>query len=98
MSKRPWWLLPHGRIHPLWWIALGAVMLWVDFLSGPAAQVPVIYVLPVSFAAWYSGKWPALTLAIAVPLLRLVFLAAAPGPFDHSTSMALTTLLRGAVI
>ena len=98
MNKRPWWLLPQGRIHPAWWMALGAVMLWIDYLSGPARQFPVVYVVPVALAAWYSGKWPALTLALAVPLLRLGFLAAPSGPIENPTSLALATLLRGTVI
>jgi hypothetical protein len=98
MSRRPWWLLPPGRIHPLWWIALGSAMLGVDYASGPAAQFPVAYVLPVSLAAWYSGKGPALVLAIGIPLLRLTLLAGPTGPAALSGSFVLATLFRGAVI
>jgi len=98
MTKRPWWLLPPGRLHPLWWIAFGSVLLWIDYLSGPHASFPVVYVLPVSLAAWYSGKWPALVLAIAVPLLRLTFLAGPVGAIELSRSFVFTTLFRGAVI
>jgi hypothetical protein len=97
MHKRPWWLLPPGRIHPLWWLALGAVMLVVDHLAGPAAQYPVVYAVPVVLAAWYSGRWPALTLAIAVPLLRLIFFVAPmAGPIN--LLLVLLTIFRGVVI
>ena len=34
MRIRPWWLLPPGRIHPGWWVALGA-LLWLDHVAGP---------------------------------------------------------------
>ena len=52
----------------MWWIALGAAMLWIDHLTSTTEQFPVIYVLPVILAAWYSGTWPAVCLAIAVPV------------------------------
>jgi hypothetical protein len=95
MSERPWWLLPPGRIHPVWWMALGAAMLWVDHVAGPPAQFPVLYALPVSLAAWYSGKWPALALAIAVPLFRIAVLLPSTG---DPASFALATTFRGLVI
>ena len=94
-AGRPWWLLTPARVHPLWFLALGAVMLGVDYASSPSNQFPVLYVLPVSLAAWYSGKWPALILAVAVPLFRLVFLN---GTADGSGSFVLATLFRGAII
>jgi len=28
--NRPWWLLAAGRIHTMWWIALGSAMLRID--------------------------------------------------------------------
>jgi hypothetical protein len=97
MNKRPWWLLPPGRINPLWWIAFGAGMLAIDHLAGPAAQYPVVYTVPVVLAGWYSGRWPALALAISVPLARLAFLAApATGPVNLTLSGL--TLFRGVVI
>ena len=98
MSKRPWWLLPPGRVDPLWWMALGAAMLAIDHLSGPAAQFPLVYAIPVSLAAWYSGMWPALTLAIAVPLVRLAFLVGPLGALEDPTALALTTAFRGVVV
>jgi hypothetical protein len=97
MATRPWWLLPPGRINPLWWIALGAGMLVIDHFGGPAAQYPVMYAVPVVLAAWYSGEWPALALAISVPLLRLVFLVAqTAAPID--VRLLLLTLFRGVII
>jgi hypothetical protein len=97
MNKRPWWLLPPGRLHPMWWMVLGAALLWIDYLAGPSPQYPVVYALPVSLAAWYSGKWPALALAIAVPVLRVALLWPSTAAADLA-SLMLTTLLRGLVI
>lgn len=72
----PWWLLPLGRVHPLWWIGIGAGWIGIDYLAGPSAQFPVLYVIPVSLAAWYSGRRPALALAAAIPLAHVLLLGA----------------------
>ena len=97
-TTRPWWLLPPGRIHPLWWVALGAGMLWVDYLTFESANFPVFYVVPVILAAWYSGMWPALGLAIAVPVFRLMFLVLPQSSPGQMTGVALATAFRGVVI
>ena len=97
-TTRPWWLLPSGRIQPLWWVALGAAMLTIDYLTSQSANFPVVYVLPIILAAWYSGKWPAVGLAIAVPFFRLLFVVP-PSRLDQGmVPLALATALRGIVI
>jgi hypothetical protein len=98
MPTRPWWLLPAGRIHPLWWVALGAVMLGIDYLTSTAVHFPVVYVLPVILAAWYSGMWTAVGLAIAVPIFRLLFLVIPHRAPEEIATLALATALRGVVI
>ena len=97
-TGRPWWLLPSGRIQPLWWVALGAAMLWIDFVMLPTAQFPVVYAVPVILAAWYSGKWPAIALAIVVPVFRLLFLVMPHNPDEGIAGLALATAFRGVVI
>jgi hypothetical protein len=96
--NRPWWLLPPGRIHPLWWAALGAAMLCVDYLTSESTNFPVGYVVPVILAAWYSGMWPALALAIAVPMFRLMFLVMPYSSPGQMAGVAAATALRGVVI
>lgn len=73
-------------------------MLWIDHLASRTGQFPVIYVLPVILAAWYSGKWPAVGLAIAVPLFRLLFLVMPHQPPEGMSALVLATALRGVVI
>jgi len=97
MTRRPWWLLPPGRLNPMWWLLLGAATLWIDYLVGPSAMFPVIYSVPVILAAWYSGLWPALALATAVPLFRLIVLLV-PSRSPDFTTLALATLLRGVAV
>jgi hypothetical protein len=97
-TTRPWWLLPSGRIQPLWWVALGTAMLVIDHLTSETVHFPVIYVLPIILAAWYSGTWPAVGLAIAVPVFRLWFLVMPERPAEGMGTLALATALRGVVI
>jgi len=98
MAVRPWWLLPPARIHAGWWIALGALLLWADYVAGPTAAFPLLYAVPVILAAWYSGNRAAVGLAIAVPLSRILLLAWPPGQSADLVSVVLATIFRGAVV
>jgi len=102
MSKQdlaqPWWLLPVGRLKPVWWIAIAALLVWIDSITGPKTQFPVAYVIPVTLAAWYSGRWPAIALAVAMPLIHVVLLIELWKQPGSITALLLTTTLRGAVI
>jgi hypothetical protein len=73
-------------------------MLCIDYVTSTSVHFPVVYVLPVILAAWYSGAWPALGLAIAVPVFRLVFLVKPLQPPEGMGTLALATALRGVVI
>jgi hypothetical protein len=98
---RPWWLLPPGRLHPSWWIPLGAVLIWMDFAGGPGSQFPVAYVIPVALAAWYSGRWPALALAVGIPLAHVAFLVTSSyqaGALGQVAAPIGETIFRAAVI
>jgi hypothetical protein len=95
---RPWWLLPPGRLHPGWWVAMAALLFWIDYVSGPNTQFPVFYVVPVSLAAWYSGRWPALALAVAVPVVHMLLWVAVWRQAGPLTTLIVTTTIRGAVI
>ena len=97
MTKRPWWLLPPRRLNPMWWILAGAGVLWLDYLTGPLAAFPVMYSVPVILAAWYSGPWPSLALAVVVPLFRIAVLTQQTPAPDFATS-ALATVLRGVIV
>jgi hypothetical protein len=47
----------------------------------------------VILAAWYSGKWPAVGLAIAIPLFRLIFMVM-PLPPERLFPLAFATSFR----
>jgi hypothetical protein len=73
-------------------------MLLIDYLTSQATNFPVVYVLPVILAAWYSGMWPAVGLAIAVPVFRLMFLVMPHSSPGQMVGVAAATALRGVVI
>ena len=73
-------------------------MLWVDYMVAGGGQFPVVYVIPVILAAWYSGKWPAVALATAVPVFRLLVFVLPFHQPEGFAALALTTAVRGIVI
>jgi hypothetical protein len=95
---RPWWLLPIGRLHPLWWVGIAGLLVWLDYVTGPKTQFPVVYVIPVTLAAWYSGWWPALALAVAMPLVHAVLLVALWKQSGSMATLVATMTIRGAVV
>ena len=60
-------------IYLLYWLAIAIILLLVDFFSGPFIQFPISYLIPVALASWYNGRWWGLSLAVAMPLVRLYF-------------------------
>ena len=96
--SRPLWLLPLGRLHPLWWVPVGLGLIWLDYADGPNAQYPVAYVIPVALAAWYSGRWAALVLAAIVPVMHGLFLTSVWNQPGELPAVLGPTLFRAAVI
>ena len=95
---KPWWLLPPGRVHPLWWVVMAGVLVWLDYAAGPDTAFPVLYVIPVILAAWYSGRWPAIALAVLVALAHVVFLVAVWQPAGSLLGQIAATAMRATVI
>jgi hypothetical protein len=90
--------LPPGRVHPLWWGAIGAALIWIDYATGSYSQFPTMYVIPVSLAAWYSGRRTGLTLAVAVPAIHLLLLIANWNQPGYPAMLITMTIIRAAVI
>lgn len=96
--ERPWWLLPVGRIHPGWWTLVGAAVLAADYFVGPDSQFPMLYAVPVALAAWYSGRWPAVALAIVEPVFHVVLVLTVMGETESAFLLATMIVARGLVI
>jgi hypothetical protein len=57
---------------PLAWLLLSFAVLVVDYWSGPSIQFPIIFVVPVIYASWYSGRAWGIALAVLLSVVRLV--------------------------
>jgi len=52
-------------------ILVGFTLLWLDLTSGKFLSFPVLFVLPVAFAGWYSSARVSYSLAVLLPLGRM---------------------------
>ena len=97
--ERPWWLLPPGRLHWMWWIVAGAACIWIDYADEVYTQFPLLYVIPMCLAAWYSGRWPAIAMAVTVPIAHLIFQVWAGAQTEGTmATLVVRTILRVTVV
>ena len=78
---------PSNTLANLSWIALSIACLGVDYRLGPFIQFPIVYLVPVSLAAWHSGRGLSLALAIVLPLCRLYFITLWDPPWSFLESV-----------
>ena len=73
--KPGWWkdAFPNPNLFPIYWILLGLVILMGDYLAGPTIQFPILYLIPMSLASWFSGFRWGLGLAVTMSLIRLYY-------------------------
>ena len=55
------------------WLLLTAACLTIDYSTGPVIEFPLVYLVPISLAAWFGGRAWGLALAVVLPLCRLYF-------------------------
>ena len=77
-----------GR-HP-WWVLTGCfltlfVLGWLDYVTGYELSFFVFYSAPIGFAAWYSGRFPAIIVALGATIAWL--LADYFGGVKYSTNL-----------
>ncbi|MGE0474554.1 MAG: hypothetical protein AB7P17_13045 [Nitrospirales bacterium] len=76
------------------WVILAILILVGDYLSGPVIQFPILYLLPVSLAAWYNELVWALVFAMVLPIIRFYFVIIIWGiPWGLGESL-INTLIR----
>jgi len=64
--------LKNKRLYPLYWIVLSAIVLTIDYATGPVVEFPIVFVVPVILSSWYSGiKW-GIALAFLLPIGRII--------------------------
>ena len=57
---------------PITHVLLGACVLALDIVTGPFLQFPIGFIVPVSLAAWFRGGRWGFTLAVALPIGRIL--------------------------
>ncbi|HEX2250668.1 MAG TPA: hypothetical protein VHH32_09980 [Gemmatimonadales bacterium] len=62
-----------SRIRSLHWIAASAVILVVDFTTGPFIQFPILFVIPVALATVTHGRLGGMVVGAVLPLIRMSF-------------------------
>jgi K+-sensing histidine kinase KdpD len=82
-----------SRLLPVWILLLACVVLLADYFSGPALHFPILYLVPIMLAAWYSGLPLALFLALLMPCSRLYFVTIWNEP-QSETYLAANTVVR----
>jgi hypothetical protein len=88
-------LVERLRGRPITYLLMGAVVLLLDLLTGRYLLFPILFVVPVTLAAWYCQPLWYLALAGLLPLGRLVVAAFvdAPAPLPYSLINALVRIL-----
>jgi hypothetical protein len=61
------------RLWLLSWAVLALLVLVADYLTGPFIQLPILFLGPVTLAAWYSGRGWGMAMAVILPLIRISF-------------------------
>ena len=95
LSQKPWYVRLLGS--PLAQIALAAILLANDFVSGPLVQLPIAFIIPVVLAAQFSNSRLSYVLAVIQPLVRFAFVFI----WDTAPNLTLSivnTVIRVAVL
>jgi hypothetical protein len=58
---------------PALWIGLTLTAAAVDYFSGPQLHLDVLYLIPLTLAAWYGRTRTALLIALVLPFARLSY-------------------------
>ena len=74
-------LIKKQKYQALSWLTLAALILVADYLTGPFIQFPILYLIPIGLASWYSGRGHGLAFALVMPLVRLSFSTVWPVPW-----------------
>lgn len=89
----------HSKASLGWWSALALLVLLADYITGPRIQFPILYLAPVTLAAYHSGFAAGLALALLLAGSRLLFgllLWENPPPLsEEAINAAILTMVLG---
>ncbi|MEO8090327.1 MAG: hypothetical protein ABI703_08530 [Gemmatimonadales bacterium] len=69
-----------GKARVVHWVLASAVILLLDYGTGPFIQFPILFVVPVALATVTHGRAGGIAIAMVLPLLRLTFFLMWPLP------------------
>ncbi len=75
------------RLQLLCWALSALLVMVLDYFSGPFIQLPILFLGPVTLAAWYSGRCWGMGMAVILPLVRIAFSAFWPVPWTVTTAI-----------
>jgi hypothetical protein len=62
-----------ARVRASHWVAAAALILVVDYITGPFIQFPILFTVPVAIATAAQGMIAGSMVAVLLPILRLSF-------------------------
>ena len=88
------------RNHGATYVMMGALILVVDMLTGRYLMFPILFVIPVTLSAWYCTAGLSYSLAVSLPLGRLLIAAGweNPAPLEYIVTNAFIRILVLALI
>jgi diguanylate cyclase (GGDEF)-like protein len=76
-----------ARISPPFVLVFSSILVLsvgvVDILTGPDVSLGIFYLLPVSFVAWFAGRWNGILYAIASVLMERIALSMGGTTYSH---------------
>ncbi|MDD4869523.1 MAG: histidine kinase [Kiritimatiellae bacterium] len=87
---------PHSqqKLLPVVWLVLSILAMVIDYLSGPTVQFPILYIIPIGLAAWYSGPWWGGFLAIVLPFGRVIYWTVWQHTHEKISNVSVNTIIR----
>lgn len=86
-SRSPWMQrIQSALARPLTYVGAGGGVLLLDYATGRFIMFPILFVIPVTFAAWFYSKRAAYLLALLLPLGRFIIARFFDDPAPSSSS------------
>ena len=86
-------MFKHQSFLPVYWVVLAVVILFCDYLTQPFIRFPILFLVPIALAAWYSGRWWGIGLAVSMTVIHTYF-SRAPGVAETMTVTVTNEVIR----
>jgi hypothetical protein len=90
-------MLKHRTLLPVYWVTVAIVILFLDYLMQPFIRFPILFLIPITLAAWYSGREWGIGLAVCMTLVHTGLVRVAGTP-ETLTVTAINELIRVVVL